>query len=124
MPLRDNLEQEVAAAPPPASTDAKAPVDESRGSCHRIAVLPFDNLSGDPEQEYFSDGITDSVILNLSMFPDLQVKSRNSSFAFKQQIKSPGEISRELNVDYMVEGSIRKSQDRIRITVQLIEATN
>jgi len=124
MPLRDNLEQEVAAAPPPASTDAQAPVDESRGSCHRIAVLPFDNLSGDPEQEYFSDGITDSVILNLSMFPDLQVKSRNSSFAFKQQIKSPGEISRELNVDYMVEGSIRKSQDRIRITVQLIEATN
>jgi TolB-like protein len=86
--------------------------------------LPFDNLSGDPEQEYFSDGITDSIILNLSMFPGLHVKSRNSSFAFKQQIKSLGEISRELEVDYIVEGSIRKSQDRIRITVQLIEAAN
>jgi TolB-like protein len=85
-------------------------------------VLPFDNLSGDPEQEYFSDGITDSIILNLSAFPDLQVKSRNSSFAFKQQIKSIGEISDELGVDYVVEGSIRKSGQRIRITVQLIEA--
>jgi TolB-like protein len=91
---------------------------------HSIAVLPFDNLSGDPEQEYFSDGITDSIILNLSMFPGLQVKSRNSSFAFKQQIKSLGEISQELKVDYVVEGSIRKSHDRIRITVQLIETAN
>ena len=89
---------------------------------HSIAVLPFDNLSGDPEQEYFSDGITDSIILNLSLFPGLNVKSRNSSFAFKQQIKSLGEISQELGVDYIVEGSIRKSADRIRITVQLIEA--
>ncbi len=99
--------------------------DDSESSTdHSIAVLPFDNLSGDPEQEYFSDGITDSIILNLSLFPGLQVKSRNSSFAFKQQIKSPGEISRELKVDYIVEGSIRKSHDRIRITVQLIEATS
>ena len=122
MPFRDSAVQEVVTALPTAGTDAKAPVDGSRAGSHRIAVLPFDNLSGDPEQEYFSDGITDSIILNLSMFPALQVKSRNSSFAFKQQIKSPGEISRELNVDYMVEGSIRKSQNRIRITVQLIEA--
>ena len=89
---------------------------------HNIAVLPFDNLSGDPEQEYFSDGITESIILNLSLFPGLNVKSRNSSFAFKQQIKSLGEISKKLNVDYVVEGSIRKSDDRIRITVQLVEA--
>ena len=91
---------------------------------HSIVVLPFDNLSGDPEQEYFSDGITESIILNLSLFPGLQVKSRSSSFAFKQQIVSPGEISRELNVDYIVEGSVRKSNDRIRITVQLIEAAS
>jgi TolB-like protein/predicted Zn-dependent protease len=91
---------------------------------HNIAVLPFDNLSGDLAQEYFSDGITESIILNLSLFPGLQVKSRNSSFAFKEQIKSLGEISRELNVDYIVEGSIRKSNDRVRITVQLIEAHN
>jgi TolB-like protein len=86
--------------------------------------LPFDNLSGDPEQEYFSDGITDSIILNLSMFRDLQVKSRNSSFAFKKQIKSLGEISSELGVDYLVEGSLRKSAEQIRITVQLVEAVN
>ena len=91
---------------------------------HSIAILPFDNLSGDPEQEYFSDGITESIILNLSIFPGLQVKSRNSSFAFKQQIKSLGEISKELNVDYIVEGSIRKSSKQIRITVQLIEAAS
>jgi len=91
---------------------------------HNIAVLPFDNLSGDPEQEYFSDGITESIILNLSLFPGLKVKSRNSSFAFKQQIKNLGEISRELEVDYVVEGSIRKSAKRIRITVQLIDATS
>ncbi|RLA15723.1 MAG: hypothetical protein DRQ59_00710 [Gammaproteobacteria bacterium] len=96
--------------------------DPSQQILHSIAVLPFDNLSGDPDQEYFSDGITESIILNLTLFPGLQVKSRNSSFAFKQQIKSLGEISKELAVDYIVEGSIRKSDDRVRITVQLIEA--
>jgi len=103
----------------------KTPGDNSAPQeLHYIAVLPFDNLSGDPAQEYFSDGITESIILNLSLFPGLQVKSRNSSFAFKEQIKNLGEISTELNVDYIVEGSIRKSNDRVRITVQLIEAHN
>ena len=102
----------------------KSPVDPPATTDHSIAVLPFDNLSGDPEQEYFSDGITGSIILNLSSFPGLNVKSRNSSFAFKQQIKSLGEISEELEVDYLVEGNIRKSDERIRITVQLIEATS
>ncbi|MFA9419868.1 MAG: tetratricopeptide repeat protein [Gammaproteobacteria bacterium] len=96
--------------------------NDSQEDLHSIAILPFDNLSGDPEQEYFSDGITESIILNLTLFPGLQVKSRNSSFAFKQQIKSLGEISKELAVDYIVEGSIRKAGDHIRITVQLIEA--
>jgi TolB-like protein/predicted Zn-dependent protease len=96
----------------------------SQSDDHSIAVLPFDNLSGDPAQEYFSDGITESIILNLSLFPGLRVKSRNSSFAFKQQIKSPGEISKELEVDYIVEGSIRKTDERVRVTVQLVEATS
>ncbi len=104
----------------PAARKSKAP-RAATDSDHSIAVLPFDNLSGDPEQEYFSDGITGSIIVNLSLFPGLQVKSRNSSFAFKQQIKSLGEISRELGVDYIVEGSIRRSSDRVRITVQLID---
>ena len=89
-----------------------------------IAVLPFDNLSGDPEQEYLSDGITDSIIMNLALFPGLRVKSRNSSFAFKQQIKSLGDISRELDVDYLVEGSVRRAAGRIRVNVQLIEAAS
>ncbi len=111
---------EIRAVPEPSPETRATPAGEP--SEHSIAVLPFDNLSGDPEQEYFSDGITDSIILNLSLFPGLKVKSRNSSFAFKQQIKSIGEISEELAVDYLVEGSIRKSGERIRITVQLIEA--
>lgn len=120
--LRDQIAGgEASPAPTPVT---KPPVDSTASTEHSIAVLPFDNLSGDPEQEYFSDGITDSIILNLSLFPGLQVKSRNSSFAFKQQIKSLGEISQELEVDYIVEGSIRKSVDRIRITVQLIEAAS
>ncbi|MBT8437837.1 MAG: tetratricopeptide repeat protein, partial [Gammaproteobacteria bacterium] len=113
----------VATEAPSAPTETKA-LDLPSSNDHSIAVLPFDNLSGDPEQEYFSDGITDSIILNLSLFPGLNVKSRNSSFAFKQQIKSIGEISNELGVDYVVEGSIRRSSDRIRITVQLIEAAS
>jgi|GEM_PF-429804 len=122
--LRDQIAGgEASPESAPAPITSKPPVGSSASSDHSIAVLPFDNLSGDTEQEYFSDGITDSIILNLSLFPGLNVKSRNSSFAFKQQIKGLGEISRELNVDYIVEGSIRKSEQHIRITVQLIDAT-
>ena len=108
--------------PTSTATTVESTITPSSRSDHSIAVLPFDNLSGDPEQEYFSDGITDSIILNLSLFPGLNVKSRNSSFAFKQQIKSLGEISKELGVDYIVEGNIRRSEQHVRITVQLIEA--
>ncbi len=136
--LRDELEVEPDTAtlelrdriaggqttPKPVAANEKPRARPVTSTDHSIVVLPFDNLSGDPEQEYFSDGITDSIILNLSLFPGLNVKSRNSSFACKQQIKSLGEISRELDVDYVVEGSIRKSGDRIRITVQLIEAVS
>ncbi|HUV21362.1 MAG TPA: tetratricopeptide repeat protein [Gammaproteobacteria bacterium] len=122
MPLRDSATQEVTASLPAAGTHAKASIETPPENGHRIAVLPFDNLSGDPEQEYFSDGITDSIILHLARFPGLQVKSRNSSFAFKQQIKSLGEICDALKVDYIVEGSIRRSSERVRITVQLIES--
>jgi TolB-like protein/Tfp pilus assembly protein PilF len=121
--LRDQIaggEASPTPAPPPPVSNS--PVSSPAPTDHSIAVLPFDNLSGDPEQEYFSDGITDSIILNLSLFPGLNVKSRNSSFAFKQQIKSPGEISSELEVDYLVEGSIRKTVERIRVTVQLVDA--
>jgi TolB-like protein/Tfp pilus assembly protein PilF len=99
------------------------PIAEPLNKTHSIAVLPFDNLSGDSNQEYFSDGVTESIILNLSLFPELNTKSWSSGIAFKQQIKSLGKIPREFDVDYLVEGSIRKTEDRIRITVQLIETT-
>jgi len=123
--LRDQIAGgEASPESAPAPITSKPPVDSTASSDHSIAVLPFDNLSGDPEQEYFSDGITDSIILNLSLFPGLNVKSRNSSFAFKQQIKSLGEISKELEVDYLVEGSIRKTGERVRVTVQLVDATS
>ncbi len=88
-----------------------------------IAVLPFTNLSGDQEQEYFSDGITEDIITELSRFRTLFVIDRNSSFAFKDQAMDVKEIAQKLGVRYVVEGSVRKAADHIRITVQLIDAT-
>ncbi|MFV2032068.1 MAG: tetratricopeptide repeat protein [Gammaproteobacteria bacterium] len=87
-----------------------------------ILVLPFNNLSDDPDQEYFSDGITESVILSLSVFNELTVKSRYSSFAFRNSSKSLKEIGEELEAQYIVEGSVRCSSDKVRITVQLVAA--
>jgi TolB-like protein len=87
-----------------------------------IAVLPFTNMSGDPEQEYFSDGISEDLITELSKFRSLFVVSRNSAFAFKGQSISVKEISGKLRVRYIVEGSVRRSADRLRITAQLIDA--
>jgi adenylate cyclase len=86
-----------------------------------IAVLPFDNMSGDPEQEYFSDGITEDIITELSRFRSMFVIARNSSFAFKGQAIDVTEIGKKLGVQFVVEGSVRKAGDRIRITAQLIE---
>ncbi|WP_235930667.1 adenylate/guanylate cyclase domain-containing protein [Sulfitobacter sediminilitoris] len=87
-----------------------------------IAVLPFENLSADPEQEFFSDGITEDIITELSRFRDLHVKSRNSSFAFKGKHTDVTEIGAALGVKFIVEGSIRKADQRVRITVQLVDA--
>src|SRR5262249_55299885 len=89
-----------------------------------IAVLPFVNMSGDPEQEYFSDGITEDIITELSRFRSLFVIARNSSFAFKGKAAKVQEIAKELGVAYVVEGSVRKTATRIRITAQLIDAAN
>ena len=86
-----------------------------------IAVLPFTNMSGDPEQEYFSDGITEDIITDLSKVSGLFVPSRNSSFAFKGKAIPMDRIVRELGVGHVVEGSVRKSGNRIRISAQLIE---
>ena len=87
-----------------------------------IAVLPFTNMSGDPEQEYFSDGIAEDIITELSRFRSLFVIARNSSFHYKGQSPKVQDIGRELGVQYIVEGSVRKAGNRVRITAQLVEA--
>jgi TolB-like protein len=87
-----------------------------------VAVLPFTNMSGDPEQEYFSDGITEDIITELSRFPTLFVIARNSSFAFKGQSVDVKQVARELGVRYVLEGSIRRAGNRVRITAQLIDS--
>ncbi len=86
-----------------------------------VAVLPFVNMSGDPEQEYFSDGITEDLITELSRFRELTVVSRSSSFVFKDQAVAVTEAAEKLGVRYIVEGSIRKAGNRVRITAQLID---
>ncbi len=88
-----------------------------------IAVLPFANLSGDPEQEYFSDGITEDLITDLSKLSGLFVISRNSAFLYKSKAVNPQQVSRELGVRYMLEGSVRKAGNRVRISAQLIDTT-
>jgi adenylate cyclase len=88
-----------------------------------IAVLPFDNMSGDPEQEYFSDGLAEDIITALSKIPKLFVIARNSSFTYKGKSVKVQQIGRELGVRYVLEGSVRKAGNRVRITAQLIEAT-
>jgi TolB-like protein len=87
-----------------------------------IAVLPFANMSGDPEQEYFSDGITEDIVTELSRFSELFVIARNSSFQCRGQTVDVRQVGRELGVRYVLEGSIRRSGDWIRISVQLIDA--
>ena len=89
-----------------------------------IAVLPFQNMSGDPEQEYFADGMVEDIITALSRFPDLFVIARNSSFAYKGQSVDVAQVSRELGVRYILEGSVRRSGNRVRIGGQLIDATS
>jgi adenylate cyclase len=87
-----------------------------------IAVLPLVNMSGDPEQEFFADGLTEDIITELSRFHDLLVISRNSTFVHKGKAVKVQEVAREFGVDYVLEGSVRKAGDRIRVTVQLIDA--
>ena len=89
-----------------------------------IAVLPFANMSGDPEQDYFSDGITEDIITELARFRHLNVVARNTSFRHRGANLDLMRVGRELGVDYLVEGSVRKLGSRIRITAQLIDAKN
>jgi len=89
-----------------------------------IAVLPFENMSGDPEQEYFADGMVEEIITALSRFKSLFVIARNSSFTFKGKPVDVKEIGRRLGVRYVLEGSVRKASGKVRITGQLIEAVS
>jgi adenylate cyclase len=86
-----------------------------------IAVLPFTNMSGDPEQEYFSDGITEDIITDLSQVSGLFVVARNSTFTYKDKPVKVQQVSKDLNVRYVVEGSVRKAGNRVRISAQLID---
>ena len=88
-----------------------------------IAVLPFQNISADPEQEYFADGMADEIITALSRFPSLFVIARNSSFTYKGRAVDVKQLARELGVRYVLEGSVRKAGNRVRFTGQLIDAT-
>ncbi len=88
-----------------------------------IVVLPFVNISGDPEQEYFSDGITEELTADLSRNPDLFVISRSSAFTYKGKPVKVEDVGREFGVRYVLEGSVRKAEGRVRITAQLIDAT-
>ncbi len=88
-----------------------------------ICVLPFTNMSGDSEQEYFSDGISEDIITDLSKISSLIVASRNSAFAFKGKQVDLMQVARQLRVSHILEGSVRKSGNRVRITAQLIDGT-
>jgi adenylate cyclase len=87
-----------------------------------VAVLPFDNMSGDPEQEYFSDGMTEDIITALSRLRWLFVIARNSTFTYKGQAVDIKQVGREMGVRYVLEGSVRKAGSRVRVTAQLIDA--
>jgi TolB-like protein/class 3 adenylate cyclase/Flp pilus assembly protein TadD len=89
-----------------------------------VAVLPFINQSGDPSQEYFSDGLTEDVISALGRFSTLSVMARNAVFPYKGKAAKPADIGRELDVQYLVEASVRRSGERIRVNAQLIEAAS
>jgi adenylate cyclase len=104
-------------APPAASPDSARETDRPS-----VAVLPFANLSGDPQQDYFSDGITEDITTELSRFSELLVIARNSSFQYKGKAVDIRQVGRELGARYILEGSIRRSGNRVRITAQLIDA--
>ena len=88
-----------------------------------IAVLPFDNLSGDPTQDYFADGLTETLIADLSRFRGLFVIARNSTFTYKDKPVKVQEVAEDLGVQYVLEGSVQRSAERLRVTAQLVDAT-
>ena len=118
----------VSAAKAPMTSDSPEASDERKPLTlpdkPSIAVLPFQNMSGDPEQEYFADGMVEDIITALSRFTTLFVIARNSSFTYKGRAVDIKQVGRELGVRYVLEGSVRKAAGRLRITGQLIEASS
>ncbi len=98
------------------------PTPSSLADKPAVAVLPFDNMSGDPEQDYFADGITEDIITALSLWRSFPVIARNSSFAYKGQQVDVQRVARDLGARYVLEGSVRKAGERVRVTGQLIDA--
>ena len=111
----DGLEERVLAVP-------TEPVKTAESKSPTIAVMPFKNMSNDEEQEYFSDGVTEDIIANLSSWKSFPVISRNSTFTFKGQDAKSSEIAQKLGADYIVEGSVRKGVNKVRITANLVDA--
>jgi TolB-like protein len=108
------------------AADSAPPADSLSAAADQpsIAVLPFDNLSNDPEQEYFSDGLAEDLITDLSKISHLSVAARNSSFSFKGQMPDIKDVAVKLGVAFVLEGSVRKMGDRLRINAQLINGTD
>lgn len=117
-PIRDRRELEAARVTERDSTRQNTEAGAS------IAILPFANLSSDPEQEYFSDGVSEEILNLLARVPGIRVISRTSAFSFKNRNVQVGDIARTLDVGYVLEGSVRRSGDRVRVTAQLIEAAS
>ena len=115
-PVASAKVQAPSSAPPPS---AALPLPDKPS----IVVLPFVNLSGDPDQDYFSDGMTEDLITDLSKLSGLFVIARNSAFYYKGRAVKMAEVSRELGVQYVLEGSVRKADSQVRITAQLVDAT-
>jgi len=108
----------------PENEDAASVVPEAQVAKPSIAVLPFVNMSGDPEQEFFSDGMTEEILNVLAKNHALRVAGRTSSFAFKGKNEDMRAIGKSLGVDYLIEGSVRKDADKVRITTQLVQAVD
>ena len=118
-PIRAYQAVNEAREPAPLASTENLPPTPDKPS---IAVLPFQNTSGDPEQEYFADGMVEEITTALSRFQRLFVVARNSSFTFKGQAVDVKEVGRRLGVRYVLEGSVRKALRKVRITGQLIDA--
>jgi TolB-like protein len=111
-------------ATPPVAAPAAFPLPAFNPPAHSIAVLPFVNMSGDPQQEYFSDGIAEALLNSLVRMSELRVAARTSAFSFKGKDMEIGDIARRLNVGAVLEGSVRKSGEQVRINVKLVNAVD